>query len=136
MFLFPQRLDKFQRFVTRACPQPDPKNKEKKPSAPDEFPPHHPHPDPTLRPQRDLGLQLNRLPGNKLHPPPLRDRCQRQHCFHPRKRLPNTLPPPSAKGKIRKARPPRFRRSPKALRTKSLRLRKPLRITVHNVLAE
>src|SRR6185437_5906840 len=103
-FCFPSDLDKFQRFVTRACPQPDPKNKEKKPSAPDKFPPHHPHPDPTLRPQRDLGLQLNRLPGNKLHPPPLRDRCQRQHCFHPRKRLPNTLPPHSAKGKIRKAR--------------------------------
>ena len=70
----------------------------------------------------------------------IRHRCaivaSAKHRLHPGKRLPNALPPASAKRENRRtaAVPPWLRRKP--LRQKPLRIRKPAWIAVHDVLTE
>ncbi len=75
-------------------------------------------------------------PATGSHTPALGNRRQRQNGFHPGKRFPDTLPPASAKRKIGKPWPARLGLRGKSLRTEPLRLRKPPRIPLHNVLAE
>src|SRR6478609_6023501 len=92
--------------------------------------------DSVLRSQRDLRLQPDLLARDNFNPPPLRNRRQRKNCLHPGKRFPNTLPPTATKGKIGKPRPASLGLLSKTFRTEPLRIGKPLRIPLDNVLAE
>src|ERR1041385_6597796 len=62
------------------------------------------HLHPVLRPERDCRLRYDRMPGNELELPLLRERGDQKHQLHPRKRLTDALTWPTPEGEVGKTR--------------------------------
>src|SRR5437588_9869428 len=94
------------------------------------------HPHPVLRTERDLRIQPHRVAGLQAEPPLLRHGGEQQDALHPRERLTDAQPRPSAEREVGVPGPFRFLLRLPTLPIEPPRLREPPGVALRRVLAE
>ena len=88
---------------------------------------------PFLRAERELGLQSDRVTGNKPQSPFLRKRRETKNTLHPRKRFAEACPASGREREVGKSRARGFRVRRPSLRIESVRLGEPSGIVVSDI---